>query len=201
MQKHSGICLFLVAAEFKHNTGGNATLSVNAYLGATLPMSDKQRSFSDLLGKALVGPPHICKEFHKVVLFKPLARNFFHCRRQSCCGLLIWTANCPDLPRFSRSIFFIETLGYWSATKSILLASPACLITALRIRSASAMKRSGILGRIFSCAMASTMTAEAFVRFGRISTPSSRGFARADLFVLDISFSQKMQLKKQIRFS
>ena len=148
MQKHSGIRLFLVAAEFKHNTGGKATLSVNAYLGATLPMSDKQRSFSDLLGKALVSPPHIWKESMSLVLFKPLARNFFHCRRQSCCGLLTWTANCPDLPRFSRSMFFIETLAYWSATKSILLASPVCLITALRIRSARSMKRSGILGRV-----------------------------------------------------
>ena len=62
MQKHSGICLFLVAAEFKHSTGGNATLRVNACLGGTLSMSDKQRSFSDFLGKALIGPPHICKE-------------------------------------------------------------------------------------------------------------------------------------------
>ena len=35
MQKHSGICLFLVAADLKHNTGGNATLSVNAYFGVT----------------------------------------------------------------------------------------------------------------------------------------------------------------------
>ena len=66
MQKHSGMCLFLVAAEFKHNTGRNATLSVNAYLGATLLMSDKQRSFPDLHSKALVSPPHICKEFHEV---------------------------------------------------------------------------------------------------------------------------------------
>ena len=176
MQKHSGICLFLVAAEFKHSTGGNATLSINAYLGATLPMSDKQRSLYDFLGKALVGPHTSVRNSMRLVFIKPLARNFFHCRGQSCCGLLISTANCPDLPRFSYSMPFIETLWYWSVTKSILLASPACLITALRIRSASSMKRSGILGRIFTCAMASMMTAEAFVRFGRISTPSSRSF-------------------------
>ena len=48
MQKHSGICLFLVAAEFKHNTGGNATLSINAYLGATLPMSFVQTISKEL---------------------------------------------------------------------------------------------------------------------------------------------------------
>ena len=76
-QKHSGICLFLVAAEFKHNTGGNATLSVNAYLEATLPMSDKQRSFSDPPSKALVGPPHICKEFHEVGLVQTISKELF----------------------------------------------------------------------------------------------------------------------------
>ena len=146
--------------------------------------SDKQRFFSDLLGKALSVPHTSARNHTRLVLFKQLAWNFFHCRGQSCCGLLIWTANCPDLPRFSRSMFFIETLGYWSATKSILRASPTCLITALWIRSARSMKRSGSLGRVCSCAMASTMTAEAFVRFGGISTPSYRSFARADLFVL-----------------
>ena len=89
MQKHSGICLFLVAAEFKHNTGGNATLSVNAYLGATLPMSDKQRSFSDLLGKALVGPPHVCKEFHEVGLVQTISKELFPLSRTE----LLWTSN------------------------------------------------------------------------------------------------------------
>ena len=182
MQKHSGICLFLVAAEFKHSTGGNATLSVNGYLGATLPMSDKQHSFSE---QSAGRSPHTsARNSMRLVFIKPLARNFFHCRGQSCFGLLIWTAKCPDLPCLSRSMLFIETLGYWSATKSILLASPTCLITALRIRSARSMKQSGILGRIFSCAMASTMTAEALVRFGRIYTPSSRSFAREDLFFI-----------------
>lgn len=89
-----------------------------------------------------------------------------------------------DLPRFSRAMFFFDTLVYWSATESILLASPACLITALRIRSARSMKRSGILGKVCRSVMASIMTAEAFGRFGRISTPSYRSFARAALSVL-----------------
>ena len=71
--------------------------------------------------------------------------------------------------------------------QSILLASPTCLITALRIRSARSIKQSGILGRVCISAMACMMTAEGF---GRISTPSSRSFARVDLFVLASEPSQ-----------
>ena len=67
MQKHSGICLFLVAAELKHNTVGNATLGINNYLGATLP--------PDLLGKALIGLPHSCKEFHEVGLVRTIGKE------------------------------------------------------------------------------------------------------------------------------
>ena len=40
MQKHSDICLFLAAAEFEHNIGENAILSINTYLGDPLPMRD-----------------------------------------------------------------------------------------------------------------------------------------------------------------
>ena len=111
MQKHTGICLFLVAAEFKHSTGGNATLSINAYLGATLPMSDKQRSLYDFLGKAQVGSHTSVRNSMRLVFIKPLARNFFHCRGQSCCGLLIWSANCPDLPASHAQCSLLRRLG------------------------------------------------------------------------------------------
>ena len=63
----------LVAAEFKHNTGGNATLSVNNYLRATLPRS----------------PPHICKEFHEVGLYQTIGKELFPLSRTK----LLWTSN------------------------------------------------------------------------------------------------------------
>ena len=77
MQKHSGICLVLVAAEFKHNIGGYATLHIHVYLEASLHMSDKQGSFSDLLGKAPVSPPLIGKEFHELGLVRITGNKLF----------------------------------------------------------------------------------------------------------------------------
>ena len=77
MQKHLGICFFLVTAEFKHNIGGYATLRIHINLAPTLPLSDKQGSFFNLLGKALVIPLLICKECHELGLVQMIGKKRF----------------------------------------------------------------------------------------------------------------------------
>lgn len=124
MQKHSGICLFLTSSEFEHNTGENAILSINAYLGATLPMRDSVLSpiFS---AKRWLVPHTSARNSMRLVLFKPLARKFFHCRGQLTAGQLTGlTSHLHDL----LHVFFIPSL----ANRARLLVTLSLI---LRIRS------------------------------------------------------------------
>ena len=81
-------------------------------------------------------------------------------------------------------MFFIDKSGYWSPTKSTLVAVPERANISVNSISARSEKRSGILVTICSIAMASMMTH--VVSGGRLvkpSTPSSRSFERAALLV------------------
>ena len=91
----------------------------------------------------------------------------------------------PSLPRLLLSVFLIELAGYWSATKSILVASQASVRILVITMSASSENLSGTLTSACSNAIASMMTAVVRSgKFDRHSTPFSSSLERMALFVL-----------------
>ena len=91
----------------------------------------------------------------------------------------------PSLPRLLLSVFLIELTGYWSPTKSILVASPASVRILVITMSASSENLSGTLTSVCSTAIASMMTAVVRSgKFDRNSTPFSSSLERMALFVL-----------------
>ena len=91
----------------------------------------------------------------------------------------------PSLPRLLLSVLLIELAGYWSPTKSILVASPASVRILVITMSASSENLSGTLTSACSNAIASIMTAVVTSgKFDKQSIPLSSSLERMALFVL-----------------
>ena len=166
VKKHPSICLLLSAMKIHNICCGHSTLK-GVTFGTSVSVSDVQYTVSNLLSISLVGWPLMDKNVQQTL--------FIATSGHSCCGLVMLTASWPLLPLLSLSLFFIEISGYWSRTKSTLVASPACNKILLNTISAKSENLSGILLSICSIAIACVMTADVWAgRCWRLSTPSSR---------------------------